>query len=162
MSSLGTFLKTEIARLSRREIRSQVEPVKKQSAIHRKHIAALKRQVVALERLVAQLRRGTVKAGRAAPAAAADDGEGAGNSRFSAKGFKTLRARLGLSAADVGKILGVSGQSVYNWEARKSVPRKSQLAALASLRGMGKREAQAKLETVAAPKKKRGRKAKAA
>ena len=69
--------------------------------------------------------------------------------RFSAKGFATLRTRFGLSAADMGRLLGVSGQTVYNWEGRKSVPRKSQLAALAQLRGLGKREARARLEALA-------------
>jgi DNA-binding transcriptional regulator YiaG len=149
MSSLGTFLKTEIARLSRRELRTQVEPLKKQSAAHRRHIAALKRQVAALERLVAQLKRGTTKALRAA----APEGEEAKGSRFSAKGLRTLRTKLGFSAAQMGQLLGVSGQSVYNWEGQKSVPRKAQVASLAQLRGMGKREAQAKLEAVSVPKK---------
>ena len=153
MSSLGTFLKTEIARLSRRELRTQVEPLKKQSAAHRRHIAALKRQVTALERLVAQLKRGNAKTLRAAP----PEGEEAKGTRFSAKGLRTLRTKLGFSAAELGKLLGVSGQSVYNWESQKSVPRKAQVANLAQLRGLGKREAQARLEAVAAPKKKRGR-----
>jgi DNA-binding transcriptional regulator YiaG len=153
MSSLGTFLKTEIARLSRRELRTQVEPLKKQSAAHRRHIAALKRQVTALERLVAQLKRGSVKTVRAAPA----DGDEAKGTRFSAKGLRTLRTKLGFSAAQLGQLLGVSGQSVYNWESQKSVPRKAQVANLAQLRGVGKREAQVRLEAVAAPKKKRGR-----
>ena len=153
MSSIGTLLKTEIARLSRRELRTQVEPLKKQSALHRRHIAALKRQVVALERLVSQLKRGNAKAMRASP----PEGEEAQGMRFSAKGLRTLRTRLGFSAAELGKLLGVSGQSVYNWEGQKSVPRKSQLAGLAQLRGLGKREAQARLETVAAPKKRKAK-----
>ena len=153
MSSLGSFLKTEIARLSRRELRTQVEPLRKQSAVHRRHIAALKRQVVALEKLVSQLKRGTVRAQRAAP----QDGEEAKGTRFSAKGLRTLRTKLGMSAAQMGALLGVSGQSIYNWEAQKAVPRKAQLASLAQLRGVGKREAQARLEAlVPAKKKKRG------
>lgn len=151
MSSLGTFLKTEIARLSRRELRTQVEPLKKQSAAHRRHIAALKRQVTALERLVAQLKRGNAKTLRASP----PEGEDSKGTRFSAKGLRTLRTKLGFSAAELGKLLGVSGQSVYNWESQKSVPRKAQLANLAQLRGVGKREAQSRLESVAAPKKRK-------
>ena len=142
MSSLGNLLKTEIARLSRRELRSQVEPLKKQSALHRRHIAALKRHVVALERLVGQLRKGNAKALRASP----PEGEEAQGVRFSAKGLATLRARFGFSAAEMGRLLGVSGQSVYNWESKKSVPRRAQVAALAQLRGVGKREALARLE----------------
>jgi DNA-binding transcriptional regulator YiaG len=153
MASLALLLKSEISRLSRRELRTQVEPLKKQSAAHRRHIAALKRQVMALERLVAQLKRGNAKTLRTAP----PEGEEAKGTRFSAKGLRTLRTKLGFSAAELGKLLGVSGQSVYNWESQKSVPRKAQVANLAQLRGVGKREAQARLEAVAAPKKMRGR-----
>jgi DNA-binding transcriptional regulator YiaG len=151
MSSLGTVLKTEIARLARREQRSQVEPLKKQSAAHRRHIAALKRQVTALERLVATLRKSNAKATRAAP----PEGEETQGMRFSAKGLHALRARFGFSAAEMGRLLGVSGQSVYNWENKKAVPRRSQVAAIAQLRGLGKREAAARLEQLDAKKKKR-------
>lgn len=149
MSSLGTLLKTEIARLSRRELRSQVEPLKKQSAAHRRHIAALKRQVTALERLVAVLRKSNTKAMRAAP----PEGEEAQGVRFSAKGLATLRSRFGFSAADMGRLLGVSAQSVYNWENKKAVPRRAQVAAIAQLRGLGKREALVRLEELDAKKK---------
>ena len=60
-------------------------------------------------------------------------------------GLKTHRAKLGLSAKDYGTLVGVSGLTVYHWEAGKSKPRKKQLAALAAVRGMGKREALARL-----------------
>ena len=49
------------------------------------------------------------------------------------------RGGRGLSAADLGSILGVSGQSVYKWEEGTTRPRASQLSAIASLRKMGKR-----------------------
>ena len=83
--------------------------------------------------------------------------------RFVAKGLRSLRTRLGLSAGDFGTLAGVSGQSIYNWESGKAVPRKSQLAALASLRALGKREAAARLEAAtSAPAKKATRRRKTA
>ena len=42
-------------------------------------------------------------------------------------------------------LLGVSAQTVYNWEAKKATPRAAQLEAIAALRGIGKREAQSRL-----------------
>lgn len=50
------------------------------------------------------------------------------------------------SAADCGKLLGVTGQTVYNWERGQARPRQEQLAKIASLRRMGKREARGLLE----------------
>jgi DNA-binding transcriptional regulator YiaG len=65
--------------------------------------------------------------------------------RFRVAGFAALRKKLGISAAEMGKLLGVSAQSVYHWETGKTKPRASQLAAISAVRKMGKREVTAKL-----------------
>jgi DNA-binding transcriptional regulator YiaG len=67
-------------------------------------------------------------------------------SRFTAKGFITLRKRLGLTAAQMGNLLEVSAPTIYNWETGKASPRKPQLARIVVLRAMGKREVGALLE----------------
>jgi DNA-binding transcriptional regulator YiaG len=145
MGNLGGVLREEIGRLSRREIRKAVESTKKATNQHRHSIAALKSQVAQLERQVAALVR-TIA--RLQPAATAARGNGATTPklRFSPKGLRAHRARLGLSAGDLGKLIGVSAQSVYNWELGHSVPHSAQLAKLGPLRSMGKREAARRLE----------------
>jgi DNA-binding transcriptional regulator YiaG len=75
--------------------------------------------------------------------------------RFSARSVKAQRSRLGLSAADYGKLIGVSGLTIYNWEHQKSCPRKAQLAALVTVRGIGKREALMKLAELTVKGKRR-------
>lgn len=65
--------------------------------------------------------------------------------RFVAKGLLAQRKRLGLSATDYGKLVGVSSLTIYAWEKGTSRPRKTLLPVLASLRKLGKREAQARL-----------------
>jgi DNA-binding transcriptional regulator YiaG len=72
-----------------------------------------------------------------------------GGTRFSSRSVKAQRRRTGLSAADYAKLLGVSPLTVYNWEQNKTRPRKGQFAALVALRGIGKREAKAKLAALA-------------
>jgi DNA-binding transcriptional regulator YiaG len=141
MSNIGTVLKQEITRLSRRESRSQIEPTRKATAQHRRDIAALKRQVAQLERHVALLSRKTL----ATPPAAASHATPK-RVRFVAKGLRSQRNHLGLSAADFGKLLGVSAQSIYNWERESAYPRGEQIARLAAMRGIGKREAQNRLK----------------
>lgn len=142
MSNFSSVLRSEIARVARKEIRSVADPLRKANANYRREIAELKRQLSALQKEL----RSLSKAPRArAPGAE----ETAGSTRFGAKGLKSLRARLGLSAADFGRLVGASGQSIYNWEAGKAVPRASQQAALASVRGLGKREAAKRLEALA-------------
>lgn len=66
--------------------------------------------------------------------------------RYSAKGLGVRRHRLGLSAADMGKLIGVSAQTIYHWESGKSRPRRQQMAAIGAVRHMGKREAAALLK----------------
>lgn len=138
MTTLGSVLKNEITRLARKEMRTQIEPLKKLGTAQRREIAELKRQVVALSRQIKV-------AGKAAGKPARTQAEPS-PMRFVAKGLRSLRSRLGLSAAQFGALAGVSAQSIYNWETGKAVPRKSQLATLAGLRALGKREAQARLE----------------
>ena len=140
MPNIGMLLKEEISRLCRREIRRQVEPLRKTSAAHRRDIAALKRQAVALERRAGAL-------ARRLPTDARPRVESDGRPvRFVAKGLRSLRARLGVSAAELAQLMDVSAQSIYNWEHKKATPRKEQLATLVALRSLGKREVSARLK----------------
>jgi DNA-binding transcriptional regulator YiaG len=144
MPNIGSVLKTEIQRVARKELRAETQQLKKTVTQYRGQIAQLKRRLQALEQQVRRLGKG---GGRAASSAAEAGGNESGPSlRFSAKGLATQRKRLGLSAASVAKILGVSALSVYKWESGKTRPRARQLEAIASLRKMGKREAMARLE----------------
>ena len=153
MPNIGSVLKEEIVRLSRKEARSQIDPSKKAAIRHRREIAELKRQVAQLERQVALLLRKTLGASAGVPAATTGR-----PARFSAKGLRVQRERLELSADDFGKLVGVSGQSIYNWEHEKARPRVQQLSKVAALRAIGKREAKARLEQLAASTKTRKRK----
>lgn len=145
MPNIGALLRQEISRLSRREIRGQVQATKKASAQYRRHIAALKRQVAILEHQMALLQRRVLSNPAAAPTASTTQ-----KVRFVAKGLKSQRARLGLSAADYGRLVGVSAQSIYNWEQGQASPRPEQVNIVAALRGIGKREARRRLEQLSA------------
>jgi DNA-binding transcriptional regulator YiaG len=91
--------------------------------------------------------------GAARPVAQETSDDENGGVRFSARSAKAQRRRTGLSAADYARLVGVSPLTIYNWEHGKSRPRKQQLAALVALRGIGKREALAKLQQAKAPAK---------
>jgi DNA-binding transcriptional regulator YiaG len=140
MPNLSTILKGEITRLARKEIKAAVDPLRKANAGQRKEIVELKRQVAALQRDL----KAASKPSKSRQAA----GETTSGTRFSAKGLKSLRTRLGLSAAEFGSLAGASVPSIYKWEAGKAVPRAAQQADLAALRGIGKREAAKRLAAV--------------
>lgn len=140
MPNIASVLKEEIARVSRKETRAETQQLKKSSAHFRSDIAALKRRIAALEQLVARLGKAAGKKPAKAPADAP-----ATSFRFSASGLLAQRKRLGLSAAEAGRLLGVSDQSVYKWETGKTRPRASQFPAIAELRSLSKKQAAARL-----------------
>lgn len=140
MPNIASVLKEEIARVARKEGRAETQQLKKSSAHFRSDIAALKRRIAALEQLVARLGKA---AGKNTAAASTD--QQVGSFRFSASGLLAQRKRLGLSAAEAGRLLGVSDQSVYKWENGKTRPRASQFSAIAELRSLSKKQAAARL-----------------
>lgn len=145
MPNIASVLKEEITRLARKELRSETESLKKASASYRSEIAALKRRVTTLEQQLARLGKKTAR-NVEAPA----DPEVASRVRYSAKGLRTQRQRLGLSAADLATLLGVSQQTIYNWEAETTRPRGPQITAIAALRTLGKKAVATRLEELAA------------
>ena len=150
MPNIAVALKEEIVRLARKEIRKQTNALRRSSAQYRTDIAEMKRRLRDLQRKVAPLERQTLKdTPAAAPQAEVE------RFRFTAKGLRSQRKRLGLSAADCAKLLGVTDQTVYNWERGEARPRQQQVANIASLRRMGKKEAMARLEQTKSGKKKR-------
>lgn len=145
MSNIATLLKNEIARIARKEVRAELESLRKAVTSHRSSIAELKRSNQALEQELRRVRKSGGTRGSAAPAAESAE-EPKSRLRFSAKGLATQRQRLGLSAHDYGLLLGVSGQSIYKWEDGAAIPRARHLTDIAALRTIGKKEARARLE----------------
>jgi DNA-binding transcriptional regulator YiaG len=141
MPNIASMLKEEISRIARKEIRREIAGLRKAVTTYRTEIAALKRRSIDLER---SLRRAVR---RQAPRAQMST-EGSPNLRFSPKGLAALRKRLDLSAADFGRLLGASGQSIYLWESGKMRPTPKHLAGIAAIRGLGKRAVAERLEAL--------------
>jgi len=139
MANFANLLKSEISRIARKEIRAETQTLKKASAQYRSEIAALKRRLADQERLLSRLRKNSRPA---APPAPATDSP---RLRFRSGGFASLRKKLGVSAAEMGQLVGVSAQTIYHWEKGLSKPRSSQLAEIAAVRKLGKREVSARL-----------------
>ncbi len=146
MPNLAATLKEEIRRLAKKEVKAQTDSTKQAVSHYRREIAQLKRQLREQEKKIARL--GAQDRAQLAPKDAAAEEAETDSMRFSPQWVKSQRQRLGLSAADYAKLVGVSALSIYNWESGKNRPRKAQLAALARVRGIGKREAFAQLEAM--------------
>ena len=141
MANIATVFKDEISRLSRKEVRSETDKLKKSAAQYKSEIASLKRRIDALEKQVTRLTK--VFSSSAEPK---ETSEISTRSRFTAKGFKTLRQRLGLTAEVLAELLDVSPATIYSWEVGKSKPRDAQMEKIIVLRGMGKKDVAAILK----------------
>lgn len=138
MPDITSILKAEISRVARKEVRAEIETLKKASTSHRSAIAELRRQISALEKELRRVSKDTSR--HAAAATPVDAGGSATKRRFSATRLAAHRTMLGLSAASYGTLAGVSGQTIYNWEQGKARPRAAQLESLASVRNLGSRD----------------------
>jgi len=136
MGKVETVLKAEIARLSRRETRrmmtKQVEELRR-----------LRRRVVELTGEVHALKAARVEeqARLKMRAAAETVASGPGTTiRMTPRLIRSLRKRLGISQAELAKLVGVSTVAVGQWEAERSRPRAESKARIAALRSVGRRE----------------------
>lgn len=152
MPNIAVIFKQEISRLARKEIRSQTQGVQKAAAQYRKDIAELKRRTAKLQAEFARLER-QVRKEAPSPVAEAED------IRFNTKSVGSQRKRLGISAADYATLIGVTAHTVYKWEHGTARPRKRQLAAIAALRSVGKKEALARLKQIGKKTPRRTKKA---
>ena len=142
MPNIATALRDEIRRLAKKEIKATTQSTKQAVAQHRRDIALLKRLVQMQQKEIRFLKTQESKRLNQPPTTE-EPVEGV---RFSARSVRAQRQRLGLSADDFAKLVGVSGLTIYNWELGRARPKKERLGALFALRHVGKREALKKLE----------------
>ncbi len=143
MPDVQSVLREEIRRLARKEIRAELEATKKAVSQHRQQIAELRRRNKALEQKVRDLHSREMERTKAEPSKV----EPPKGTRFSTRLLKAQRRRLELSQADFARLVGVGRSTIHNWESGSFRPAAKHLAKLVTLRGIGKREAQQRLES---------------
>lgn len=92
MPNIATALKTEISRIARKEIRTELAALQKASSQQRHHIAALRREIEALEKSLKKVTRG------AQTAVSGNDKAGEGTELVFASGREGWRAIVNVSA----------------------------------------------------------------
>ncbi len=153
MPNVMKVLRDEIARLARKEVKASVSKLHKPTVQLKHDVAALKRTVAALGKADTIIQGVLEKMVASQPAPEAAD-----TARLTGKGIRSLRRKLRVSQADFGKLIGVTAQAVVNME-KKDGPlavRKATRAAILAIRGMGAREAKARLAEIH-PLKKSGK-----
>ena len=144
MPDVASVLRDEIRRLARKEVKSATSAQSSQIRDLKNVIRALRGEVASLQKALSTSRQ----------SAKATNGQSTGKEekkqaiRLSPKSIKNHRKRLKLSQAQLGQLLGVSTTTVVFWESGRTAPRGSNRHALAEVRTLGKKDAQALLGAV--------------
>ena len=146
MPNIANILKTEIVRIARKEVRAEVDGLRKLVAAQRSAIAALRKEVADLGK---QLKRVPVSKPAEAASVAAPENDGV-ERRFSATRLAAHRQKLGLSATDYGLLVGAYDQSVYKWEEGTTRPQAEMVRKLSMLKEIPKSEITQRLEQLRA------------
>ncbi len=151
MPNFAKTLKAEIVRLSRKEIKASVNPVRASNFTLKKAVWELKKSVSSLEAENKRLSAFCKNIRETQPTVSPEAAE---KSRFTSKGIRILRTKLDLSQDSLAKLLDVSSQAVYAMEHKKGRLkfRPATLSTLLCVRKMGKREARKRLEEIEAKK----------
>ena len=155
MPKIELAIKDAITRGADRRIRLVAAPLRREVHRLRRLIAQLRRDVGALRVVAGEWQR----AAQATPFGAGVSEDEVKAARFSGRLIQKLRARLGLSQMALGRLVGVSGAAVVQWERGRASPSEPNRKALVALRKRGRREVKRLLERVATPARTRQRRA---
>lgn len=148
MGKVEAIIKSEIVRLSKRELRKVTNPLKKDIWALKNAVSQLRKTVLPLERFVALQRK---EWGKEPPLKAAP--EEVETARLSPRLIRSLRKRLRLSQRDLARLAGVTPLAVYQWETGVFKPKKEKRSVLVALRKLGRRDAKKLLEALKAEEK---------
>lgn len=159
MPNVMKVLKAEISRLAKKEAKSATQKLRADTVSLKRRAAQQGRLVAALQR---ELKKFSGLAKQQRTSGLAPSEQELRGARISSGMVRRVRAKLGLSQAQLAKLVGVSSISIYMWESKsgrlnlRNATRTSFLA----VRKLGKREARARLAgastaSIKAPAKKR-------
>jgi DNA-binding transcriptional regulator YiaG len=142
MAKIETIIKSEIVRLTKREIRKITLPLGRDVRLLKAVVSKLRRTILVLERSTA---RQALEMGKDKMRLEATPDE-VKASRFSPRLIRALRERLGLTQKEMATLAGVTIGAIFQWEKGIFEPRGQKKGVLVALRKLGRREVRRLLE----------------
>jgi len=134
MPKIESIIKSEIIRLSSREMRKVSVPLRKDVRLMKGAVSQLRKSVSEIQRFIAQQEK--LKPKEKKPLMVSP--EEVEMSRFSPRLLQILRKNLGITQKELAILAGVTIGAVQKWEAGKFRPREDKMAVLVGLRKTGK------------------------
>jgi len=149
MTAFAKQFQDEVKRLARKECKVDLQRLKTENTQLRKNLASLRKRLEKLERANKRVLKKVVPAEVVEEVVDGPEKD-MNRARISSKTIMTLRQRLGLTQVELGALLGVSGQSVYQWERKggRLTLRRRTLQAVLEAKNMGVKEARERIAAV--------------
>jgi len=142
MNKMETILKSEIIRLTQREMRKVSIPLGRDVRLLKNAVSQLRKAVLALERFAAHQQKEISKREIRLEAPP----EEVRKSRFSPRLIRSLRKKLRITQKELAVLSGVTVGAVHQWEVGKFQPKTVKKARLAALRKLTRSEVKKLLE----------------
>ena len=136
MGKVETLLKSEIIRLSKREVRKNFTPLRREVRQLKASLSQLRKTLTELQRFASRQEK-TLGPDRIPLEASTEEVKG---SRFSARLIRSLRKRLGATQKEMALLAGVTVGAIYQWEKGIFEPRGDKKKILVALRKLGRRD----------------------
>ncbi|RYH31098.1 MAG: transcriptional regulator, partial [Alcaligenaceae bacterium] len=126
MNTFSNAFRAEVIRMARKELKPELQAMRKAIAAQRSEIAALKRDV---KSLTSQTKSTQRKAGVTVPVEAtvtATSARKAGKFKFNPQALIEKRKSLGITQKEMAHLLGASMATLFRWQGGVSTPRAAQ------------------------------------
>lgn len=151
MNTFSNAFRAEVVRMARKELKPELQGMRKAITSHRSEIAALKREVKSLTSQLKSTQRQTKVGGVAAPSDQPKVSKRAAREEFvfAPEMLAQMRNALGATQLQMAALLAVSPLSYSRWEKGQAQPRTKQLAKIEELVSMGPAKAEKKMRQAA-------------
>ena len=137
--NFAAAFKDEVVRLTRKELKKELAPLKKQTTSLRRLVAKQRRQITELARAAGV--KSVTDAAEGAAVLREVDEKKAGAARMGPTLIRAQRKRLKLTQAELAKLIGVTPFCIAQWERGATSPREANKAKLVAVRELKRAEA---------------------
>jgi len=134
MAKMESMIKSEIVRLSTKEVRKLSVPLRRDVRQMKGIVSQLRKSVLELQRFAAQREREEPE-DQVSVAASPEEVK---KSRFSPGLLRSLRKKLGITQKELAVLAGVTVGAAHLWEMGKFRPKGEKMAVLVGLRNLGR------------------------
>lgn len=147
MNTFSNAFRSEVVRMARKELKPELQGMRKAITSHRSEIAALKREVKVLTSQLKTAQRQTKAVASAQTPSPTKSLKWTSSDRFmfAPEMLAQMRQALGATQLQMAALLAVSPLSYSRWEKGQAQPRTKQLAKIEEIVRMGPVKAQKKM-----------------